>query len=109
MTAVAINPPSPPLNPMDTFLDDLPQPAVDIGDTIHGDVSEFYLPTLSSPLRLFQDVGPGYFLSSYSLINRCGGKTWPAGEVLANYMIRKFKGTDHLKGKTIVELGSGTG
>ena len=109
MTQVAINPPSPPLNPMNTFLDDLPQPAVDIEDTIHGGVSEFYLPTLSSPLRLFQDVGPGYFFPNCGLMNRCGGKTWPAGEVLANYMIRKFKGTDRLKGKTIIELGSGTG
>jgi len=43
------------------------------------------------------------------LTYRCGGKTWPAGEVLANYMIRKFKGTDNLMGKTVVELGSGTG
>jgi hypothetical protein len=48
---------------MDAFLDDLPQPALDIKDTIHGDVSEFHLPTLSSPLLLLQDVGPGYKLS----------------------------------------------
>ena len=40
---------------------------------------------------------------------RCGGKTWPAGEVLANYMIRKYKNTEDLKGKKIIELGSGTG
>jgi len=93
-----VEPSSPPMNPMDAFLDDLPQPAVDTKDTIHGLVSEFHLPTLSSPLLLYQDVGPG-----------CGGKTWPAGEVLSNYMIRKYKGTDLLKGKTILELGSGTG
>src|SRR5271154_804147 len=55
-----MTPPSPPFNPMDTFLDDLPQPALDIKDTIHGDISEFHLPTLSSPLLLLQDVGPGY-------------------------------------------------
>jgi len=46
---------------------------------------------------------------SRSSDGRCGGKTWPAGEVLANYMIRKYKGTEDLKGKTIIELGSGTG
>ena len=51
---------SPPLNPMDAFLDDLPQPSIDIEDAIHGKVSEFHLPTLSSPLLLLQDVGPGY-------------------------------------------------
>lgn len=50
---------SPPLNPMDTFLDDLPQPTTDDRDMIHGTVSEFCLPTLSSPLLLLQDVGPG--------------------------------------------------
>jgi len=49
---------SPPLNPMDAFLDDLPQP-LDSGDVIHGEITEFHLPTLSSPLLLFQDVGPG--------------------------------------------------
>jgi len=54
---------SPPLDPMDAFLEDLPQPAVDVADTIHGEVTEFSLPTLSSPLLLLQDVGPGY--SSY--------------------------------------------
>lgn len=82
MAEVAINPPSPPLNPMDTFLDDLPQPAVDIGDTIHGEVSEFHLPTLSTPLRLFQDVGPGYFFSNCGLIKRCGGKHGQLGKFL---------------------------
>ena len=44
---------------MDAFLDDLPQPAVDVADTIHGEVIDFSLPTLASPLRLLQDVGPG--------------------------------------------------
>lgn len=53
-------PDSPPLNPMDAFLDDLHQPAVDAADTIHGEVTEFHLPSLSSPLFLLQDVGPGY-------------------------------------------------
>ncbi|KAF9246900.1 putative methyltransferase-domain-containing protein [Melanogaster broomeanus] len=37
----------------------------------------------------------------------CGGIAWPAGEVLANYLA--FRGEGHCKGKTILELGSGTG
>jgi len=94
---------------MDAFLDDLPVAELTSDETIHGAVSEFQLPTLSSPLLLLQDVGPGYILIVYSLMYRCGGKTWPAGEVLANYMIRKYKGTAGLQGKRVVELGSGTG
>ncbi|PIL36720.1 hypothetical protein GSI_00409 [Ganoderma sinense ZZ0214-1] len=35
----------------------------------------------------------------------CGGITWPAGEVLSSYITRKGS----LKGKTVLELGSGTG
>ena len=54
--------PSPPLNPMDAFLDDLPVAELTADKTIHGVVSEFHLPTLSSPLLLLQDVGPGYVL-----------------------------------------------
>lgn len=54
---------SPPLNPMDLFLDDLLQPAVDVCDTIHGKITECFLPNLTSPLRLLQDVGPGYSTS----------------------------------------------
>ena len=101
--------PSPPLNPIDTFLDYLPVAELTSDETIHGAISEFHLPTLSSPLLLLQDVGPGYLLLTCSLIPRCGGKTWPAGEVLTNYMIRKYKGTTGLHGKKVVELGSGTG
>lgn len=35
----------------------------------------------------------------------CGGKLWPAGELLSRYMIRRGVGNY----KNIVELGSGTG
>lgn len=35
----------------------------------------------------------------------CGGKLWPAGELLSRYMIRK--GVENVK--NILELGSGTG
>ncbi|KAI9575006.1 putative methyltransferase-domain-containing protein [Boletus coccyginus] len=37
----------------------------------------------------------------------CGGIAWPAGEVLANYLA--FRGERCCAGKTILELGSGTG
>ncbi|KAJ8522958.1 hypothetical protein ONZ45_g510 [Pleurotus djamor] len=37
----------------------------------------------------------------------CGGITWPAGQVLAEYLVHK--GTDAIKNKHIIELGSGTG
>ncbi|KAI0637751.1 putative methyltransferase-domain-containing protein [Trametes polyzona] len=50
----------------------------------------------SDPLtiKLAVDASPG-----------CGGIAWPAGEVLASYIARKGS----LKGKTVLELGSGTG
>ncbi|EGO01576.1 hypothetical protein SERLA73DRAFT_176943 [Serpula lacrymans var. lacrymans S7.3] len=37
----------------------------------------------------------------------CGGIAWPAGEVLANYLA--LRGRQYIAGKTILELGSGTG
>lgn len=37
----------------------------------------------------------------------CGGIAWPAGEVLSNYIA--LRGEQYCHGKTILELGSGTG
>ncbi|KAF8845623.1 hypothetical protein BDN67DRAFT_961214 [Paxillus ammoniavirescens] len=37
----------------------------------------------------------------------CGGIAWPAGEVLANYLT--IRGEGYCKGRSILELGSGTG
>ncbi|KAM5532408.1 hypothetical protein V8D89_013902 [Ganoderma adspersum] len=45
-------------------------------------------------INLSVDASPG-----------CGGIAWPAGEVLSSYITRKGP----LKGKTVLELGSGTG
>ncbi|CDO74096.1 hypothetical protein BN946_scf185043.g146 [Trametes cinnabarina] len=45
-------------------------------------------------IKLSVDASPG-----------CGGIAWPAGEVLASYISR----TASLDGKTVLELGSGTG
>lgn len=46
-------------------------------------------------LKVFEDGGAA----------GCGGKLWPAGELLSKYLIRKGLGG----AKHIVELGSGTG
>lgn len=37
----------------------------------------------------------------------CGGIAWPAGQILATYLIQK--GSDYLRGKNVLELGAGTG
>jgi hypothetical protein len=37
----------------------------------------------------------------------CGGVAWPAGQVLAEYLVRL--GPEVVKGRTVFELGSGTG
>ncbi|KAJ7638533.1 putative methyltransferase-domain-containing protein [Roridomyces roridus] len=37
----------------------------------------------------------------------CGGRAWPAGEVLAQYLVKQ--GPNSLQGKNVLELGSGTG
>ncbi|KAG5651714.1 hypothetical protein H0H81_007719 [Sphagnurus paluster] len=47
-------------------------------------------------ITLVVDAGPG-----------CGGIAWPAGEVLARYLVQR--GAAYVRGRTILELGSGTG
>lgn len=47
-------------------------------------------------VTLFVDASPG-----------CGGIAWPAGQVLSNYLANK--GPGFIKGRTVLELGSGTG
>ncbi|MCJ1299273.1 hypothetical protein MMC08_002065 [Hypocenomyce scalaris] len=51
---------------------------------------------LDPPLQLQQDLKEG-----------CGGQLWPAGMVLAKYLLRLKR--DELKDKTILELGAGGG
>ncbi|KAI0723442.1 putative methyltransferase-domain-containing protein [Earliella scabrosa] len=52
--------------------------------------------TVSAPvtIKLAVDASPG-----------CGGIAWPAGEVLANYIVHRGS----LEGRNVLELGSGTG
>ncbi|KAG5644571.1 hypothetical protein DXG03_008145 [Asterophora parasitica] len=47
-------------------------------------------------LSLAVDASPG-----------CGGIAWPAGEVLSSYLAKR--GPGYVRGRTILELGSGTG
>ncbi|BEI80123.1 hypothetical protein CcaverHIS002_0106520 [Cutaneotrichosporon cavernicola] len=50
-------------------------------------------------VRLKVDAGPG-----------CGGIAWPSGEVLTAYLAhRQASAPEHLRGKKVLELGSGTG
>ncbi|KAM5443964.1 Protein-lysine N-methyltransferase efm6 [Microsporum ferrugineum] len=51
---------------------------------------------LNPPLQLREDLKEG-----------CGGQIWPAGVVLSKYMIENH--ASDLLGKTIIELGSGSG
>ncbi|KAK7608163.1 putative methyltransferase-domain-containing protein [Phyllosticta paracitricarpa] len=50
------------------------------------------------PLELHEDLKGG-----------CGGQLWPAGMVLSRYLLRKYRDSDGLVGKSIVELGAGGG
>ncbi|EAU84618.2 hypothetical protein CC1G_00137 [Coprinopsis cinerea okayama7 len=47
-------------------------------------------------LSLSVDASPG-----------CGGIAWPAGQILATYLVHK--GPTHLRNRNVLELGSGTG
>lgn len=62
---------------------------------------------LSKPLKIYEDLAKG-----------CGGQIWPAGNLLAEYLLRRYGRNstagekalkDGLKGKRIVELGAGGG
>lgn len=58
-------------------------------------------PAIARPpgVRLQVDAGPG-----------CGGIAWPAGEVLARFLAHRVSvDPAYLKGKKVLELGSGTG
>ncbi|KAJ9619515.1 Protein-lysine N-methyltransferase efm6 [Taxawa tesnikishii (nom. ined.)] len=51
---------------------------------------------LATPLKLHEDLSNG-----------CGGQLWPAGMVLAKYMLRKHTGD--IGSRSIIELGAGGG
>ncbi|KAJ7499226.1 putative methyltransferase-domain-containing protein [Mycena latifolia] len=60
----------------------------------HGEMLKLSFDTINVDLVL--DAAPG-----------CGGVAWPAGEVLARYLVKQ--GPNSLQGKNVLELGSGTG
>lgn len=62
-------------------------------------LSYAYTADRSIDVKLAVDAGPG-----------CGGIAWPAGEVLSRYLCWKHaQDATYLKGKKVIELGSGTG
>ncbi|KAJ7688430.1 putative methyltransferase-domain-containing protein [Mycena rosella] len=67
---------------------------------LHGEKLQLLFPSADSTtgitIDLALDASPG-----------CGGVAWPAGEVLAQYLVKQ--GPNSLQGKNILELGSGTG
>ncbi|ORY35866.1 putative methyltransferase-domain-containing protein [Naematelia encephala] len=67
--------------------------------TTEAEETRLVIPGLNNDVRLLVDAGPG-----------CGGIAWPAGEVLSRYLAYRHEhDPDKLKGRTIIELGSGTG
>ncbi|KAJ7047670.1 putative methyltransferase-domain-containing protein [Mycena alexandri] len=65
----------------------------------HGEMLQLSFPGVDSDaitIDLMLDASPG-----------CGGVAWPAGEVLAQYLVKR--GPNSLHGKNVLELGSGTG
>ncbi|KAJ6567171.1 putative methyltransferase-domain-containing protein [Mycena vulgaris] len=64
----------------------------------HGEMLQLSFPGADTTIivDLALDAEPG-----------CGGVAWPAGEVLAQYLVKQ--GPNSLQGKNILELGSGTG
>ncbi|KAH8553099.1 putative methyltransferase-domain-containing protein [Umbelopsis sp. PMI_123] len=63
-------------------------------------MSSFNYEGLPQPILVNEDTTGG-----------CGGKTWEAADVTCNYIIWKYKSTNGqaFRGKSILELGSGTG
>ncbi|KAG6831886.1 hypothetical protein H0H92_007003 [Tricholoma furcatifolium] len=65
-------------------------------ETLHLSFFSPQRPQLPIEIALAVDASPG-----------CGGIAWPAGEVLSSYLTKR--GPAYVHGRTIVELGSGTG
>ncbi|KIJ70428.1 hypothetical protein HYDPIDRAFT_78259 [Hydnomerulius pinastri MD-312] len=74
------------------------QPRSILNEMIRLSFPDHHANACSAAIQIFLkvDASPG-----------CGGIAWPAGEVLANYLT--LRGEPYCKGRTILELGSGTG
>ncbi|KAG6897221.1 hypothetical protein C0992_003419 [Termitomyces sp. T32_za158] len=66
------------------------------GETLHLSFTSLQHPHIKTEIALAVDASPG-----------CGGIAWPAGEVLSSYLVKR--GPDFVHGRSILELGSGTG
>lgn len=66
--------------------------------TVDNEETRLTIPGLEADVKLKVDAGPG-----------CGGIAWPAGEVLSKYIAYRNEQSGFLKGRKVVELGSGTG
>ncbi|KAJ7233145.1 putative methyltransferase-domain-containing protein [Mycena haematopus] len=66
--------------------------------SVHGDNLQLSFSGAETTIsvNLVLDASPG-----------CGGVAWPAGEVLARYLVKI--GSEAFRGKKVLELGSGTG
>ncbi|KAH0587201.1 hypothetical protein J132_11186 [Termitomyces sp. J132] len=81
--------------------DDDDEPKALIPKQLHSVQGETLQLSFSGPQHLVEialavDASPG-----------CGGIAWPAGEVLSSYLTKR--GPDFVHGRSILELGSGTG
>ena len=56
----------------------------------------------------FSSLLPTPLLLQEDLTRGCGGQIWPAGNLLAKYVLRNYD-SKTLRGKRIVELGAGGG
>lgn len=134
MVSIPSSPPTPPLNPLDHFLiqdEAAEEPSIDArlvdpdlipGNQRHSIINEravirYYLDPTKSPELIETDRSIDVDYSScvdVSLLldctNGCGGKIWPAAQVLGAYLTgRRDDLAANWNGKKILELGSGTG
>lgn len=130
-------PPSPPLNPLAHLMDpstsnfsdseeeadarDGPEKQL-VPEQNHSIIQEravirYFLDPTKEPVMLDEsdaassdDVSCVDVSLLLDVTNGCGGKIWPAAQVLGAYLTgRRDKLAAEWKGKTVVELGSGTG
>jgi len=87
--------------------DDADDPAADISDIVPAQRPSVLDQTIELEYPTVPDAPPVRIKLAVDASPGCGGIAWPAGEVLSRYIARR--GPDALRGKTVLELGSGTG
>ncbi|KAF8474923.1 putative methyltransferase-domain-containing protein [Kalaharituber pfeilii] len=85
-------------DPSDSEVEPLSEELIPLAPRLEARITETdFDGLLSPPLRLHEDLTKG-----------CGGQIWPAGNLLAKYVLRNYD-IEKLKGKRAVELGAGGG